>query len=270
MFYLKKKIVKSKKKEPVSIEVIPFNQRPVNYWIKQYGVVDLAILYVLVGGLTFGYLQIITVDLIKTTIFTLPFLIFFIYILAQNKKIENYKDMTTNCMRYLNNMVFYLSGGNNILQTFELTIETTSGELKDDIQRTLDELNKTGELNTEHFKKYELPSLDQFHESLAIVYQEGTDDYDKIFVPIKDFMLLELTKQDELRNSRNGFAKTYIFMLAGAMIMAPIFRFQAEEVYVKAFENVAWGYSVIGIYEAMIILSLYILMKIKADVSVRG
>ncbi|MED4077622.1 hypothetical protein P4645_15510 [Lysinibacillus fusiformis] len=267
---MKKSRSKKQKKEPINIEVIPFNQRPVTYWIKQYGVVDLAILYVLVGGLTIGYLQIITVDWVKTIVFTLPFLLFYLYVLAQNKKIEKYKEMTTNCMRYLNNMVFYLSGGNNILQTFELTVETTSGELRDDIQRTLNELNKTGELNTEHFKKYELPSLDQFHESLAIVYQEGTDDYDKIFIPIKDFMLLELTQQDELRHSRNGFAKTFVFMLAGAMVMGPIFRLQAVEVYVKAFENVAWGYVIIGIYEAMIILSLYILMKIKADVSVRG
>src|SRR5699024_4593296 len=103
---------------------------------------------------------------------------FFQVFIYPNRKLERYQFHLSELLKYVTNVVFYLRTGNNVLHSLKLTKETVDKEIQRDIQKTIDILEKDAKLDTEHFKKYKFPALDQFHQNLGIKYERGGDNTD--------------------------------------------------------------------------------------------
>ena len=243
--------------------------RPLGYWLSNFIKVDLLIMMLAGFAVVLGYSYLLTSNWRIAIMLSTPSLIFLLLIFIEIKKQEKFKEYTTKVMNYVNDMVFYMANDNNIAQSLELVYESATGEFKEDIQKTINEVENNGKLNTEHFKKYNMPTLDQFHKTLEGVYYNGTPSKEEVFIPVKDFLLQELAAQDRLRNNRKMFINVFNFMTAIALIAMPIIRFRAEELYFKflAIQNVS--FASIVLFEVMILGAMYIMQKFMTDVSVR-
>lgn len=264
---LKKKL--KKEKEDKAEKIIYFYDSGLLSWLRYFPKADLMIILI-VTILTVGaYFYVLTMNLFATIILSLIPTIFVFYIIAENKKIELYRNALTSCFRYVNDMVFKINGNNNIAQSYEEVYATADDVVKEDLAITLKELDKTGILITNHFKKYDLPSLNQFHDSLQIVYRDGTRETEKVFNPIKDFMLSELSKQNKLHNTRTMFARSYYLMVFLSVLSPLILRFQTLSVYMEFLENQLTSSIIYFVYELIVIGSLFLVQRMRSDISVK-
>lgn len=255
-----------KRKRSTSIKIL---DRPLLYWLKLYNPLDLAVIVALTFGLSFLLFWIITSDWTQTIIMSLvstAFLVLYIYV--QNKKLSYYRECLQGTLKYVNDLTFFLSTGENVIAALDLTESKLKGELKQDVAKVIERLNKDAELDLSHFAKYDFPALDQFHKNLDIYYQRG-GDLKEIFEPIKKFMTKELSKRDDLYQQKLGFSAIYMVMIGGVIMIALILRFNVETLW-----NIFLSYklqSFLGIFglELMVIGCLYLLQRKKNDISVR-
>ncbi|WP_121639547.1 type II secretion system F family protein [Virgibacillus sp. Bac330] len=196
-------------------------------------------------------------------------MVFFIYVFTiPNKRLKTYQQQLHELLKYMTNMNFFLKTGENVLHALKHTRETVSREIQKDIDKTIEQLEKDAVLDTSHFKKYNFPSLDQFHHNLLIKYSRGGDAND-LFSQIQSNMLFELKKRDELYRKKKGFAfNVYILLslVVGMMVVLRVFVPYLWDIFLE-FQLISLG--LIGMTYLFVQLNLYFLQKKKLDISVR-
>lgn len=193
---------------------------------------------------------------------------FFQVFIYPNRKLERYQFHLSELLKYVTNVVFYLRTGNNVLHSLKLTKETVDKEIQRDIQKTIDILEKDAKLDTEHFKKYKFPALDQFHQNLGIKYERGGDNTD-LFSDIQRGIIFELKKRDELYKRRKSWAK-HVYMILGMVASTMlILRVNAPFLWDLFLEMWYISFPTVSITYLLILLNLYLLQKKNLDISVR-
>lgn len=193
---------------------------------------------------------------------------FFMVFIYPNRKLKRYQFHLSELLKYVTNIVFYLRTGNNVLYSLKYTKKTVDKEIQKDIQKTIDILEKEARLDTEHFKKYEFPALDQFHQNLLIKYERGGDNED-LFKNIQDNIMFELKKRDELYKKRKGWARHVYIVLGMVASMMLILRVNAPVLWDIFLEMPLISYTTITFTYFLILLNLYLLQKKTLDISVR-
>lgn len=194
---------------------------------------------------------------------------FFYAFIFKNRKLRVYQENLSDLMKYVTNVSFFLNTGNNVLYSLQSTLDTvSSNEVRIDIQKTIDILEKDAVLDTNHFKKYDFMSLNQFHHNLAIKDEQGGENED-LFSQIQQNMLFELKKRDELYRKRNSFALNVYVLLGMVSGMMVILRLLVPELW-DTFLSVTLGsFSILFITFVLILINLGMVQKHKVDISVR-
>lgn len=192
----------------------------------------------------------------------------FVVFTYQGRKLNNYQQDLNDLLKYVTNMTFFLQSGENVLYSLKSTKPTLSENIQEDVQLTIDKLENEAILDTTHFRAYEFPSLNQFHQNLAIKYEHGGNAKD-LFTLIQRDMMTELKKRDELSKSRKAFALN-VYMLLGMVALMPlILRFMTPELWDIFLSFKIASIVILLITVGAIALNLRFLEKHKNDISVR-
>lgn len=218
---------------------------------------------------SFGFLWFVTKHPLFSGITSIVVTIYFVVVFTiPNRRLRNYQHNLSELMKYVNNMVFYLQSGENVLHSLIQSKETVDKEVAKDIDKTIEILREEAVLELDHFKKYKFPSLDQFHRNLEIRDDRGGDTKE-LFDRIQDSMLFELKKRDELDKKKTGIAigvYTLIGMVASMMLILRVFVAGQWDLFLS-FELASL--SVIGVTVFLMLLNLKFLQKHSLDISVR-
>ncbi|WP_144460327.1 hypothetical protein [Siminovitchia fortis] len=194
---------------------------------------------------------------------------FFFVFVYPNRKLKTHEYHLSELLKYVTNMIFYLRTGSNVLHALKATKNTVDKHIQKDIQKTIEILeSKEARLETEHFRKYNFSSLDQFHQNLMIKYERGGDSTE-LFSHIQKNIIFELKKRDELHKKRKSWAThvyTVLGMVGGMMV---ILRINAPFLWDIFLEMRAISFTVIAITYLLILINLYLLQKKNLDISVR-
>lgn len=196
------------------------------------------------------------------------FLFFFYFFSYKNRKQKVYQDDLSSLFKYVSNTTFFLQTGENVLYAMSETLPSLNKGVREDVQKTIDILEEDAVLDTRHFEKYEFPALDQFHQNLAIKYNEG-GNADDLFNSIQDNIMFELKKRDELHKKRRGFAFS-VYTLIGLVIAIPvILRFIVGDLWDTFLSYSIASMSILLITQAAIMVHLYFLQRRTLDISIR-
>lgn len=192
----------------------------------------------------------------------------FLVFTYQGRKLTNYQRNLNDLLKYVTNMTFFLQSGENVLYSLKATKPTLSEKIQEDVQLTIDKLENEAILDTTHFRAYEFPSLNQFHQNLAIKYEHG-GNAKELFTLIQRDMMTELKKRDELAKNRKAFALN-VYMLLGMVALMPlILRFMTPELWDIFLSFKLASIVILLITVGAIALNLRFLEKHKNDISVR-
>lgn len=237
---------------------------------KIYKPIELAIIVPTLFLLNYYYFYVTSNNIIWSIIIGLVGLTFFMYHYSyKTRKLENYQQQLNDLLKYVTNMKFFLEIGENALHALTHTASTvTNKEVRKDIEKTIEILEKDASLHTEHFEKYNFPAIDQFHQNLAICYTYG-GNVKEIFDPIQKNMMLELEKRDELYKKRKNFAISFNFLVFLIMLIPVLIRFMVSDLW-----EIFLSYSFMSIATLLfnyfgILFFLYQIQKHKLDISVK-
>lgn len=220
-------------------------------------------------GLIFGFFFYVTTNLWYSVVMGGVGMLFYFQVFSiPNKRLKTYQFHLSELMKYVTNMSFFLQTRNNVYHSMKNAKETVSRDIQKDIEKSFKIMQNEAVLNTEHFKKYNFPTLDQFHHHLKIKYDRGGDSHE-LFDKIQQDMLFELKKRDELYRKRKGFAANVYVLLSLVVAMFLILR-----VFVTYLWKIFLSYKVaslviISTTFLFIMLILYFLQKKNTDISVR-
>lgn len=193
---------------------------------------------------------------------------FFFVFVYPNRKLQKHQFHLNELLKYVTNMTFFLQTGDNVLHSLKSVKNTVHKDIQVDIEKVIKGLENDATLNTEHFKKYDFSTLDQFHSNLAIKYDRGGDVSD-LFSPIQRNMIFELQKRDELYKKRKGFALNVYMILAMISSMTLILRLVAPQLWDIFLGIPVASLIIIGVTYLLLLLNLYMLQKHNLDISVR-
>jgi len=220
-------------------------------------------------GINAGFFYLVTKSIAFSLIFGFVGMIFFFYVfIFPNRKLKKYQFHLNELLKYVTNLTFFLQTGNNVPHALESTKKTVDKEIQKDIQKTIDTLEKDAVLDTEHFKKYDFPSLDQYHRNLMIKYDRG-GEASELFGQIQRNMIFELKKRDELYKKRKGFALNVYILLGMVGSMMLMLRLVAPYLWDIFLSMSFMSLSIIGVTYVLILTNLYFLQKHNKDISVR-
>lgn len=186
----------------------------------------------------------------------------------ENKKLKKYQDNLNELFKYVKNMSFFLGAGENTLYSLEMAKKSVNKDVQRDIEKTIQKLRQNAEIDTKHFSKYAFPTLEQFHQNLAIQYERGGDS-DELYGSIQRAMMFELKKRDELYRKRKGFAMQVYVLLGMVGSTSLILRFMVSDLW-DIFLNFSFvGIGVLVFVYLASLLNLYFLQMKKIDISVR-
>lgn len=185
-----------------------------------------------------------------------------------NRKLSNYQNNLNGLLKYVGNMMFYLQAGENVYYSLQSTKGTVSEEIDNDIELTLDILSEEAKLDTEHFKKYNFPALNQFHQNLTVYYDRGGNPKD-LFQVIQNNMITELKNRDELYRKRRGIRFNVIFLLLLVAATPIILRFLTPNLWETFLTYSALSIGAVVLTYSMFLLNLFFVQKQATDISVR-
>ncbi|OCS88886.1 hypothetical protein B1A98_18415 [Bacillus badius] len=195
-------------------------------------------------------------------------LFFFFNFTYRHKKLNQYQTQLKELLKYITNMIFFMGTGENVLHALKAARSTVSSDIRKDIDRTIESLESKAVLDTDHFKKYAFPSLDQFHRNLLIKYERGGDVND-LFKQIRHNMMFELTKRDELHKRKKTFALNVYVLLGMVSFIMILLRLIVSELWEIFLSVSIAGIVVLLLTYGAILFNLYVLQKKKMDISVR-
>lgn len=156
--------------------------------------------------LNFGYFYLTAKNLfLSVVVGIIGAIVLFFSLVVRNQKTKVYQHQLSELLKYASNMVFLLQADKNILYSLRESKNTVDPVIQKDIQKTIDILEKEARLDTNHFKRYNFPALDQFHQILQIKYEHG-GSAKRMFSEVVRSMNFEITKRDELYRKKRGMA----------------------------------------------------------------
>lgn len=242
-------------------------------FMKELGVLftgwELLLNLILLFVIHFGFFYYVSKNLwFGVVIGVIGTLFFFRVFIFPNRKLRKYQFHLNELLKYVTNMSFFLQAGENVLHALRTTMDTVDKDIQRDIQKTIEKLENDAVLDTEHFKKYDFPALDQFHQSLLIKYEQGGDSAE-LFGQIQKNMIFELKKRDELYKKRKAFAFNVYTLLGMVGSMMLILRLIAPYLWDIFLGFTFASFSIIGLTFGLVLLNLYLLQKKNLDISVR-
>jgi len=181
--------------------------------------------------LDFGYFYLTSKNLLlSVTVGIIGAIVLFFTLVVRNQKTKVYQHQLSELLKYASNMVFLLQSDKNVLYSLQESKNTVDPIIQKDIQKTIDILEKEARLDTSHFKKYNFPALDQFHQILQIKYEQG-GSAKRMFSEVINSMNFELTKRDEHYRKKRGMA-VQIYTIVGLVGAIPLMmRFFVAHLY---------------------------------------
>lgn len=194
--------------------------------------------------------------------------ILFLAFFVRNKKTRVYQSQLTELLKYATTMSFFLRSGKNVFYSLEESKKCVDLTIQQDIEKTIDILQKEARLDTSHFEKYDFPALHQFHRILNIKYEKG-GNAEELFGQVLKSMNFEISKRDELYRKKKDIA-TQIYMLVGIVAIMPLLLASLTYNLYQQFLSYSIASDVIVIsFYAAIILNLHALQKKLSDISIR-
>lgn len=216
----------------------------------------------------FGFFYLISKHMYTSVAIGVVGMLFFFFVYTYtNKKLRKYQNDLKELMKYVTNMIFYLKTGENVYYALEGTKRTLSGDIQKEINKTIKAMEKRAEIDTEHFRKYNFPTLNQFHHNLHIKYEHG-GEAEELFGSILRNMMFELKKRDELYKKRTSFALNVYVLLGLVALMPLILRFIVSDLWDTFLNYGIASIIVLVITYGLILLNLYLLQRKKLDISV--
>lgn len=216
----------------------------------------------------FGFFYLISKEIYTSVAIGVVGMLFFFFVYTYpNNKLRKYQNDLKELMKYVTNMIFYLKTGENVYYALERTKRTLSGDIQKEINKTIESMENRAVIDTEHFRKYKFPALDQFHHNLQIKYEHG-GDAEELFGSILRNMMFELKKRDELYKKRTTFALN-VYVLLGLVSLIPlILRFLVSELWDTFLNYGITSIIILIITYGLMLLNLYLLQRKKLDISV--
>lgn len=229
---------------------------------------EVAFHFLLLFLMNFGFCFLISKHMYTSVaIGIIGMLFFFLVFTYPNKKLRNYQYHLSELMKYVTNMAFYLKAGENVYYALDGTKKTVSEDIRKEIEKTINKMEDRAVLDTEHFRKYKFPALEQFHQNLKIKYEHGGEAED-LFGSIQRNMMFELKKRDELYKKRTSFAMNVYVLLGLVAFMPLILRFLVSDLW-DTFLNYGVASMIVLIMTyGFMLLNLYFLQQKKLDISV--
>lgn len=124
--------------------------------------------------------------------------------------------------QYATTLVHHLKNGASMQRAYAETALSITGDVRYNVIHTLRHLERTAELNTDSFYKFEMKELDVYHSILDMYYRQGARDVGKMFESnLKDILVLI-----EMKNTMTEMKKTrasILYFMAGLATGIPIF-----------------------------------------------
>ncbi|GLY12878.1 hypothetical protein [Pseudobacillus badius] len=237
--------------------------------VRIFTLIELVVYPIMYFTLNFVLFYILMKDVSYSLLMGMVGMVFFFSVYTyKNRKLKVYQDHLQDLLKYVNNVVFYLTSGENLFYALESTKGTVSPEIDDGIKQTLSVLEKEARLETGHFQKYHFPGVDQFHQNLQVYYDRGGDPKE-LFYLIQQNMVAELGCRDDLYRKRRVFRFNVMTMLMMVGISPLILRFMTTELWELFLEyNLISIMVVTGTY-MMFLANIYLIQKHATDISVR-
>lgn len=195
-------------------------------------------------------------------------LFFFKVFIYPNRKLKKHQEHLSELLKYVTNVSFFLQTGDNVLHALRSSRMSVHKEIRKDIDKTIKILEEDAVLDTSHFKKYNFPTLDQFHSNLLIKYERGGSSAD-LFDQTQTNMIFELQKRDELYKRRKGFALNVYTILGMVFLITLVLRLVAPDLWDLFLSVSVAPYLTMGVTYLLLLLNLYLLQRHNLDVSVR-
>ncbi|MEV2911732.1 hypothetical protein ABNF65_24755, partial [Paenibacillus larvae] len=142
-----------------------------------------------------------------------------------------------------------------------------NGSIKQDIETVIEKMEKEKKLDTDHFKKYEFPALNQFHKILNIELEKG-GDAKELFAPVLKAMSFELAKRDELYRRKKELV-TQTYTLIGMVAFMPVLMVLMTHDLYKQFLSYPVSQGIMAAFYVAIVLNIAAMQKRFIDISVR-
>ena len=228
------------------------------------------ILYsLIIAGLAGGYIHLMIGDVVISVIFGIVAMIVLFYgSVYEPRRIRRHQELLKDLQKYTTAMTFYLSSRSNVMQAMEEAKRGLDQQIQDDLDRTIEILNEKAEVHTDHFKKYNFPSLDIFHQQLKIKYEVG-GEAKELFARVNKSVNFEIVKRDEMIQGKSSVRMRVLMMFATVMAMPAIIRLMASDIYFDFLYFGSIGVMMNLIFGSAIVMSIFFLQKSTLDISVR-
>ncbi|MGL5549600.1 MAG: type II secretion system F family protein [Culicoidibacterales bacterium] len=174
------------------------------------------------------------------------------------KKQQYRLDTLSELNNYASTVVFNLEAGENPYNALQMTTQYLREPVLSEVQKTVEILEETAELDTEHMKQYRFAPLDIFHQTLAIKRDQG-GNAKVLFDNTLDSLNFYVVKHDEL-SKRKKYVRKQIFMImaiAGAIPL--VVRYAAPNEFLIFQENI------FGQIMAVLVLILFFVLAAKTQ-----
>lgn len=213
------------------------------------------------------YVNILSANIIIALVVSIPIsLLIFHYFVYVPAKLNRYQNNLQNLNSYANSMVFYMGAGDNIYNALVKTKRSVRGDVKVDIQRTINKLDTNAlELDTSSFNRYRFRNIDIFNQMLLIRYIEGGSDVKAMFNNILKFISFEIIKRDELYRNKRQMRATIMMMIAMGLSIPLIIALMAKQQYEMFLANPLAQYMIV-IYVLLLVWNLCSSQKATCDI----
>ncbi|MFZ7947185.1 MULTISPECIES: type II secretion system F family protein [Bacillaceae] len=263
---------KSKRSPAAGLEKEPLSKRLKRFWYNFYNLyssVELIVLFILFFGGNTAYIYYLTREPFVSAIFGIIGLVFFFLVFSyKDRKLKAYQGNLRYLLKYVNNMSFMLNSGENVMRSLESSINSVNDEIGKDIEKTIEIMKEKTMLDTSHFEKYDFPSLDQFHQNLAVKYDRG-GDAKELFDLIQKRMVSEIQKRDELLGKRKGMKMNIMMMVIMVLGIAVMMAMMLPNLWADFLTFKVAGVSIICSFYVFNLILMHFMQKKAVDISVR-
>lgn len=215
------------------------------------------------------YVNILSGNLVLSVIISIPFaLLMFHYFVYLPARLERHQNNLQNLMSYANSMVFYMQSGDNITNALIKTKRSVKGDVRVDIQRTLNKLEENAiTLDTSSFNRHKFRNIDVFNQILLIKHIEGGSDIKAMFNNVLKFISFEIIKRDELHRGKKS-ARTIIMMMIAMGLSVPLsIAYMSKEQYEMFLANPYSQYMIV-VYVIILVWNMCATQKATCDIDV--
>lgn len=192
----------------------------------------------------------------------------FLIISYPNRKLKLYQEDLNSLLQYVFNMTFFLGSKVNVLNSLKGSFSQASDRIKPDIQKVIYSMEDTAQLDTEHFKKYRYPGLNQFHDNLRIFDERG-GNAEEMFEQIRNNMTHEISKRDELHRKRNGLSMQIYVIIGLVAFMGILLKNITPDLWTIFINTRFVGLGTLLIVYFALLGNIYLIQKHALDISVK-